>query len=74
MQTWEYIDVAISRVKNKWIVDGKEVAEADATRTAILNKYGAEGWELVSVSTWQGEMGAGHTYYFKRPVNANSQA
>ena len=25
--------------------------------------------ELVSVTSWQGETGGGHTYYFKRPCN-----
>ncbi len=68
MQTWEYIDVAITKSKNKWIVDGKEVPDCDISRATILNKYGADGWELVSVTTWQGEMGPGHTYYFKRLV------
>ncbi len=68
MQKWEYVDVAISKAKNRWLVDGKEVPEADATRTAILNRYGAQGWELVAVTSWQGDTGAGHTYYFKRLV------
>ncbi len=67
MQTWEYLDVAISKARNKWVVDGKEVDTPDATRAAILSKYGADGWELVAVTTWQGDTGAGHTYYFKRP-------
>ncbi len=67
MQTWEYLDVAISKARNKWVVDGKEVDTPDATRAAILSKYGAAGWELVAVTTWQGDTGAGHTYYFKRP-------
>ncbi len=67
MQTWEYLDVAITRSRNKWMVDGKEVQDGDATRAAILNRYGAKGWELVAVTTWQGDSGAGHTYYFKRP-------
>ncbi len=69
MQTWEYLDIAISKGKNKWIVDGKEVPDCDVSRVAILNKYGADGWELVSVTAWQGETGTGHTYYFKRPVS-----
>ncbi len=68
MLRWQYIDVAISRVKNRWVVDGKEVEGANVTRTSILNQYGAEGWELVSVTSWQGDTGGGHTYYFKRPV------
>ena len=69
MQRWEYLDVAISKTKNRWIVDGKEAPQVDATRTAILNGYGEQGWELVSVTSWQGETGGGHTYYFKRPCN-----
>ncbi len=68
MQKWQYIDVAVSRSKNKWLVDGKEMDAAGVTRAAILNKYGAEGWELVSVTSWQGDTGGGHTYYFKRPL------
>jgi hypothetical protein len=68
MVMWEYIDVAISKSKNKWIVDGKEAAGDNATRAAILNRYGSEGWELVSVTSWQGDTGAGHTYYFKRQM------
>ena len=69
MQRWEYLDVAISKTKNRWIVDGKDAPQADVTRTAILNRYGDQGWELVSVTSWQGETGGGHTYYFKRPCN-----
>lgn len=70
MQKWEYMNIAISKPKDKWVVDGKEVEGANVTRTAILNQYGAEGWELVSVTAWQGPSGSGHTYYFKRPVEA----
>ena len=66
MVTWEYLDIAVTRSKNKWTVDGKEVTGENVTRTAILNRYGAEGWELVAVSSWQGDAGPGHTYYFKR--------
>ncbi len=68
MQKWEYVDVAVSKSKNRWLVDGKEAPDCDASRTAILNHYGAQGWELVAVTTWQGDTGAGHTYYFKRPM------
>ena len=66
MVTWEYLDVAISKSKNKWVVDGKEAAGDNVTRASILNRYGEEGWELVSVTAWQANSGAGHTYYFKR--------
>ncbi len=69
MQKWEYINIAISKPKDKWVVDGKEVEGPSITRAAILNGYGAEGWELVSVTSWQGPSGSGHTYYFKRPVD-----
>ncbi len=69
MQKWEYIDVAISKSRsNKWVVDGKEVTESDVTRAGLLSRFGAQGWELVSVTSWQGDIGPGHTYYFKRPV------
>ncbi len=70
MQKWEYINIAISKPKDKWVVDGKEVEGPNVTRASILNQYGAEGWELVSVTSWQGPSGSGHTYYFKRPVEA----
>jgi hypothetical protein len=40
----------------------------EATRTSLLNHYGEEGWELVSVcapvKTYKGES---FCYYFKRP-------
>ncbi len=69
-QKWAYLDVAISKSKGKWIVDGKTMEEPDLTRATILNQYGAEGWELVSVTNWQGSTGNGHTDYFKRPLES----
>ena len=68
MQKWEYLDIAISKSRHQWFVDGKEVEGANVTRAAILNTYGAAGWELVAVTHWQGAAGVGHTYYFKRPL------
>ncbi|MEN9966992.1 MAG: hypothetical protein RL036_225 [Actinomycetota bacterium] len=51
MITWEYITTPLLLHKE----------------TAILNTWGADGWELVQIGT--GPMG-GNVAYFKRPVAA----
>ncbi|MCX8529070.1 MAG: DUF4177 domain-containing protein, partial [Rhodoluna sp.] len=51
MITWEYITTPLLLHKE----------------TAILNTWGADGWELVQIVT--GPMG-GNVAYFKRPVAA----
>ena len=43
---WEYIVVA--RRMDQWVVNGRDDGETAGVLIELLNKLGAQGWELVT--------------------------
>ena len=66
---WEYKVVFLpGTVGGGKVVQEESGAHADVNKTAILNKLGEEGWELVAVT---GASGADHALYLKRKNSSN---
>jgi len=70
MPKWEYkvlfprIEIKIDRIK---AIEAGEKPELDSI-AEVLNKYGQEGWELVSVGSTDMGRGEQPVAYLKRPL------
>ncbi len=77
MQKWEYVQVRC----DAWGTGGVEWAwrthargqdddlAGDDNLDRVLNRYGAEGWELVAAVGMPGMGDTAHVLYFKRPID-----
>jgi len=59
---WEYIQV--SKRMDKWVVAGRDDSEGTNVLIDLLNRLGAEGWELVIAIGDPGQP----RMYLKRPT------
>jgi hypothetical protein len=58
---WEYI--VVSKRMDEWIVSGRDDTEGAGVLIDLLNRLGADGWELVTAI---GDVGTPRLY-MKRP-------
>lgn len=63
MTKWEYTTLQV-------VASGFEDEAENEQYHTIFNQYGAEGWELVGVTNFQGRIVAGNVVvlFFKRPL------
>jgi len=68
---WEYQVVFLpGPIAGARVVKQPHGGYLDTTKTQILNKLGAQGWELVSVA---GQSGADHAAYLRRQKHQASE-
>jgi hypothetical protein len=60
---WEYI--VVSKRMDSWIVSGRDDTEGTSVLIDLLNRLGAEGWELVTAIGDPGQP----RVYLKRPTS-----
>lgn len=64
-QVWEYQVVYLPGTMDAYkVLKQPHGGYLDPVKTDILNKIGADGWEVISVT---GDSGADHAVYLRRP-------
>ena len=60
---WEYVSLVWRHRQTTWVVLPGET-DRDSDQLTIMNRLGAQGWDLVGISSFAN---ATPDYYFKRP-------